>query len=74
MSHYAEAVEGKHTDGREQTSPNNKAWIKNAIYHLNMANSSQQKANIQSDDEEDVCYEIHNAIENIINTLEEYAE
>ena len=50
----------------------NKAKIQEAIMYLNMANKAQQEANIESDDMEDVCYEVHNAIENTIETLEEF--
>ena len=52
----------------------NKAKIQEAIEYLNRANAAQQQADIVSDDEEDVCYEVHNAIENVINTLEEFLD
>lgn len=49
-----------------------KAKLAEAIKHLHLANKLQQEAGIVSDDLEDVCYEVHNAIENTIETLEEF--
>jgi hypothetical protein len=47
--------------------------IKEAIEHLNLANCAQQAADIthSEDLETDIVYEIHNAIEDIINLLED---
>lgn len=49
-----------------------KAKLAQAIEHLHLANKLQQEAGIVSNDEEDVCYEVHNAIEDTIATLEEF--
>ena len=49
----------------------NKANIKKAIEHLQQANACQQLANLPQD-EDDVSYELHTTIENMIEVLEEY--
>ena len=48
-----------------------KAKIKEVIEHLQKANQLQQTAGLPVD-EDDLSYELHNAIENIIEVLEEH--
>jgi hypothetical protein len=57
---------------QEQQMALDKAKIAEAIEYLNRANALQQEANIVSEDDEDVSYEIHNAIEDAIETLESF--
>ena len=48
-----------------------KAKIKEAIEHLQRANQLQQEAGLPKD-EDDVSYELHTTIENMIEVLEEH--